>query len=276
MKKTLLTIAGILFLTASLFAQQSKPGFEISVSLGWNFGSYKEATFANISQDFLAPRFQLDTKIYSGNFMHKITLDYFMAKPESAMTTTSVVYKNFDPVSGETYYEGFKSSLQFHRIRVQYDLNYAVMKNEKLEFYTGASFATNAYLQFENYPSITGLFSLGPSAAMNYQLDERNSISVYGSLPLLGFGVRPPYAGCDAELMKYAEEDFMKIFTLGKFLSLHNYQSIVLGADYKIRAGKNFSLGVGADFEYSRIAVPKERPLYFVDGNFKTFGVINF
>ena len=276
MKKTLLRVAAALFLTTTLFAQQSKPAFEIGVSLGWNFGSYKETTFANISQDFLAPRFQLDTKIYSGNFMHKITLDYFMAKPESAMTTTSVVYKNFDPVSGETYYEGFKSSLQFHRIRVQYDLNYAVMKNEKLEFYAGGSFATNAYLQFENYPSITGLFSLGPSAAMNYKFDERNSISVYGSIPLLGFGVRPPYAGCDAELMKYAEEDFMKIFTLGKFLSVHNYQSIVLGADYKIRAGKNFSLGVGADFEYSRIAVPKERPLYFVDGNFKTFGVINF
>ena len=276
MKKPFALILGIVLFCTCLCAEAKQTTYEIGLSLGWNFGSYKETTFANISQDFLSPRFQLDTKINSGNFMHKITLDYFFARPDSAMSQSSVVYRNYDPITGESYYEGFKSGLMFHRIRVQYDLNYGVYENGNMTVYAGGNFACNAYLHFENYPSITGLISIGPSCAMNYEIDDRNSVCVAGGIPLLGFGVRPPYAGCDAELMKYAEEDFMKIFTLGKFLSIHNYQAIFVGADYKLRANKNFSVGMGFDFEYSRVAVPKERPLYYVDGNFKTFGVINF
>jgi hypothetical protein len=46
--------------------------------------------------------------------------------------------------------------------------------------------------------------------------------------------------------------------------------------EYKIKATDWFSTGLGFDFEYSRIAVPKERPLYYVDGNIKTFVSFNF
>lgn len=80
----------------------------------------------------------------------------------------------------------------------------------------------------------------------------------------------------DTQLMKYAEEDFLKILTLGKFLSLHNYQSISLGYDYKLKATQNFSTGLSLSFENSRIAVHKERPLYYLDGSFKTMASINF
>ena len=76
--------------------------------------------------------------------------------------------------------------------------------------------------------------------------------------------------------MKYAEEDFFKIFGLGNFLSLHNHQSILLELGYKLQASKNFSLGLGFDFEYGRIDVPQERPLYYVDGNFKTSASVRF
>ena len=255
---------------------QKKTSVELSLSLGWNIGCYKETTFANISQGLMCPRFQLGAKIFSGDFLHIISADYFFDTPSSAMTETAVVYKNFDPVSGENYYEAFQSNLSFHRIRVQYDLVYRPLKTERLDFYVGGNFSCNAFLQFENYPSITGLFSIGPSVFGKYQMDERNSLSLGTSMPLFGYGVRPPYAGCDALLMKYAEEDFLKILTLGNFLSLHNYQSILLNFEYKLKAAKHFSIGLGTDFEYVRIAVPKERPFYLVDADFKTFAIVNF
>ena len=275
-RKIICLIAAMLFLQAAIFAEQEDTSVEIGISVNWTFGCYKESTFSSISQGFLAPRFQLDTVINSKSFIHKITMDYFFARPQSAMTKTSVVYKNYDPVSGETYYEGFESNLMFHKICVRYDLNYRIASNEKMDFAVGGSFSTDAYLQFSHYPSITGLFSLGPSCSFDYRFDDKNSLSVSGGIPLVGFGVRPPFAGCDAQLMKYAEENFMKIFTLGKFLSLHNYQSIFVDCDYKVQAGRLFTLGVGLGFEYSRIAVPKEKPLYYLDGSFKTFGRITF
>ena len=275
-KKIITGIIGLALLSFSIFAEEKKTQVELSFSVNWTFGCYKETTFSNISQSILSPRFQLESKIFSGKMLHKITADYYFCNPKSAMTDTAVVYKNFDPVSGETYYEGFQSNLAFHRIRLQYDAEYDLLKNEKYDLYVGGNFACNAYLQFENYPSITGLISIGPSSAFNYKINDRNSFMVTGSMPLLGYGVRPPFAGCDAQLMKYAEEDFLKILILGNFLSLHNYQSLLLGIDYKLRATQNFSTGLGLSFEYTRVAVPKERPLYYLDGSFKTMALINF
>ncbi len=278
--KKLYAIFLLAFICSSVIAAQEKDkSVELQASIGWTFGCYKEMTFANISESLMSPRYQLEAKIKSGNFMHVITADCFFSHPKSAMTTTAVVYKNYDPVSGETYYEAFDSNLSFHKIRLQYDLMYSVLKdknqgeesNRKLDLLIGGNFVCNAFLQFEHYPSITGLVSFGPSCAMNYKINERNSIFVSGGFPLLGYGVRPSYAGCDAKLMKYAEENFFKILTLGSFLSIHNYQSILLNVEYKLKASELFSTGLGFDFEYARIAVPKEKPLYYVNGNLKTF-----
>lgn len=273
-----LLVAILLMMCASgfLFSQEKKTQVELSLSINLNFGCYKETTFSNISQALFSPRLQLDTKIYSGNFLHIITADYFFCKPDSAMTRTTVLYNTYDPVSGTSNYESYNSNLSFHRIRLQYDMGYSVIKNEKMNFYVGGNFACNAYIQFENYPSITGLFSLGTAAAFNYKINERNSILLTGSIPLFGYGVRPSYAGCDAQLMKYAEENFMKIFTLGNFLSLHNYQSLNLNIEYKYQIAKHFLAGVGLEFEYSRIAVPMERPLYYVDGCLKATATFKF
>ena len=73
-----------------------------------------------------------------------------------------------------------------------------------------------------------------------------------------------------------SEENFMKVLTLGNFLSLHNYQAIFLNADYNLQVTRNFALGVGGNFEYSRIAVPKEKPLYYLNGSFNTKATVTF
>ena len=275
-KKIICAIFGLLVISGSVFADEKKTQVEVSFSINWTFGRYKETSFANISQSLISPRFQLDTKIISGNLLHKITAEYYFSHPKSAMTQTALVYKNYDPISGESYYAGFKSNLAFHRIRLQYDAAYDILQNGKFELYVGGNFSCNAYLQFEHYPSITALVSVGPTSVLKYNINDRNSLFLTGSMPLFGYGVRPPFAGCDAQLMKYAEEDFMKILTLGKFLSIHNYQSLLLDFEYKLQASQKFSTGLGLSFEYSRIAVPKERPLYYLDGSFKTMASINF
>ncbi len=281
MKRTIRLLAFVMITMCAsgfLFAKEKekKTHVDLSFSVNFNFGCYKETTFSNISQSILSPRFQIDTKIYSGNFLYIITADYFFCKPDSAMTRTTVIYRNYDPLTGEPYYESFDSSLAFHRIRLQYDMGYKLLQNEKYSFYVGGNFACNAYLQFENYPSITGLISIGPSAVYKYNFNERHSILISGSMPFFGYGVRPSFAGCDALLMKYAEENFFKILTLGNFLSLHNYQALYFDIDYKCKVAKYFSTGAGFGFEYSRIAVPQERPLYFVNGCLKATATINF
>lgn len=278
MKKHFSFVLIFFCLTSFIFAEEKlnqggedKTSVEITLSVGWNLGSYKETTFSLISEALSCPRFSLGTKIFSGDFIHIITADYFITRPSSALTDNANVYKTYDPVTGEYYWQASVSSLSFQKIRLQYDLGYKVYSDSRMDIYAGGNFACNVFMQFEHYPSITGLLSIGPSASMNFNIDERNSFFVMCGLPLLGYGVRPPYAGCDARLMKYAEENFLKIFTLGDFLSIHNYQSVYIDFEYKLKANNNLSFGLGCDFEYSRIAVPDERPLYYVDGNIKAF-----
>lgn len=285
MKKNLWAILLLICIfLCPLIAEEKDKDIELKASIGWTFGCYKETTFANISQALMSPRYNLEAKIKSGNFMHVITADYYFSHPNSAMTQTALVYKSYDPITGENYYQAFDSSLSFHRIRLQYDLMYSVLKNKdqgeganrKFDLLVGGNFVCNAFMQFAHYPSITGLINIGPSCAINYKINEHNSFFFSGGFPLLGYGVRPSYAGCDAKLMKYAEENFFKILTLGSFLSIQNYQSILLNVEYKVKATEIFSTGLGLDFEYARIAVPKEKPLYYVNGNLKTFVSFTF
>ena len=280
-KRFLIVFALICIATSSIFAEKKNKTkkdreCEIKTAVGFNFGCYKETTFANISQGVYAPRFELESRLRFGNFFHIITADYYFCRPDSAMTKTTVLYNTYDPVTGTNYYDVSTSSLNFHKICLQYDLDYRIIKNEKLDFYIGGNFLCNAFLQFEHYPSITGLVSFGTSCALNYRFNEKHSLSFTAGIPLLGYGVRPSYAGCDARLMKYAEENFMQILTLGTFLSIHNYQSLLFNVEYKFQVAKHFAAGLGFDFEYARIDVPYGRPLYYVDGNLKAFMSFNF
>ena len=94
MKKLFIIVLGFLLFLPQAFAEQKKTTVDIGFSIDWTFGCYKETTFSSISQSLLSPRFQLDATIRSNDFMHKITLDYFYAKPTSAMTETAVSYRN--------------------------------------------------------------------------------------------------------------------------------------------------------------------------------------
>ena len=62
---------------------------------------------------------------------------------------------------------------------------FSTLTNQKLDLLVGGNFVCNAFLQFEHYPSITGLVSFGPSCAMNYKINERNSMFVTRCIFLL-------------------------------------------------------------------------------------------
>lgn len=260
----------VLFLSFNCFSND-KPEFTISADIGWNIGLYKETTFSCVTQKLFSPKFGLDFGIESKNFLHKITMSYDFCRPSSKQTESALVYKEFDPETGNSYYTGCYSSLSFQRINATYDFLYKFpSKTKRFDFQLGGNFQANAYLQFENYPSITGILSLGPSAKCDFKIDENNRLSFYFDSVILGYGIRPPYAGCDALLMKYAEENFLKILTLGDFLSLHNYQTVKLALNYHHKISGLVSFDSRIDFEYARIDAPKDKPLYHLSSSLNT------
>jgi len=235
---------------------------EISISVGWNIGSYKETTYAPIIQNISEPRFHIGALFRRNNFLHTIKLDYMMAKPGSVLNETAVIYQEFNPVSGKPYYTPVITPCYAHRASIEYSLLYSLSTKPDARFSIGGAFRTDAYIQLSNYPSVTGIFSLGPSFHQSLRLSSRDVFEFQGGIPVIGWAVRPSYAGADALLMKYAEESPLKILTLGKLVSVHNYQAVFGSVDYKHSVNDLITLKLGSDIEYSRMAVPEGRPRY--------------
>lgn len=275
MKRKILGVM-ILLLLVKGFSEE-KNHSKLSADIGWNIGLYKETTFSCVTQHLFSPKFILNLEFGNQDFFHQVNMSYASCRPESKQTKTALVYKDFNPLTGESYYTGCYSSLFFHRINASYECLYRVMSEfHGFSFLLGGNFQANAYLQFENYPSITGILSLGPSAKLDFALDDKNRFSFIFDTSALGYGIRPPYAGCDALLMKYAEEDFFKIFTLGDFLSFHNYQTVNLVMGYEHKINKLISWNSKIDFEYTRISVPVGKPLYYLSAALNTGIAIEF
>jgi hypothetical protein len=78
--------------------------------------------------------------------------------------------------------------------------------------------------------------------------------------PLLGYTVRPPYAGMDDLWAKYLYEgSYLKILPLGKFSSFPNYWDFYGDLKYHFLFNKLFSVNSGLGFEISRINFPYPR-----------------
>jgi hypothetical protein len=114
-------------------------------------------------------------------------------------------------------------------------------------------------VQIAQYPSVTGLFSLDLHASQKWIINAENKLTLSIGLPLFGYAVRPAYAGADHVLVAYAAENPLKIITLGKVVSLHNYWAVFGNLTYEHRVNSLLSLCAGLYFEVSRINFPRPR-----------------
>ena len=258
MNKLFITFGFLLFFS-TLYADEAVKPYRIGASLGYSFTGYRETTYSPINMYLNSLTFIIDGNIEKDKFLHSLNMGFFMGNSEKATGTSAVLGQSFDPVEREPYYTASIQQYLAIRAYLEYALNYRLWGNDTFPGYLGGSFRTDAYLQFANYPSITGLFSLGLHATQKWNINAENSLSLSIGLPFFGYAVRPPYAGADAALMKYAAESPMKIITLGEFLSLHNYWALFGDLKYHHKVNTLISLYSGLGFELSRINVPRPR-----------------
>jgi len=79
-------------------------------------------------------------------------------------------------------------------------------------------------------------------------------------MPVLGYAVRPPYAGVDGLWQKYLyERTFLRFLTLGEITSFHNYFAFNGNIVYRFKINNRFSFFSGISFEYSQIRFHRQR-----------------
>ena len=238
-------------------AETAKP-FRVGASVGYSFTGYSEETYSPVNRYLNTITFILDGNIEKGNFFHSFNIGFLMG--DSKISAEEVIIRqNYDPTTGEAF--NYRDDPQYLAIRgyLEYALDYRLWGNDTFPGYLGGAFRGDTYLQFANYPSITGLVSLNVHASQKWVIDSKNVFTFSLGIPFFGYAVRPPYAGADAALIKYAAEQPMKIITMGEVISFHNYYAIFGDLKFQHAFTTLLSLYSGLGFELSRINFPRPR-----------------
>jgi len=238
--------------------EAEKP-FRIGASLGYSFSGYREETYSPVNRYLNVLTFIVDGNIEKGTFLHSFNIGFFMGNSEMKNETDAVLFRNYDPQKGEAYYRAYLPQYFSIRPYLEYALDYRLWGNDAFPGYLGGAFRTDAYMQFANHPSITGMFSLAVHGSQKWLIDSENSLILSMGFPLFGYAVRPAYAGADGALIKYVEEAPLKVITLGEVVSLHNYWAVFGDLKYHHKVNTLLSLYSGLGFEISRINFPRPR-----------------
>jgi hypothetical protein len=233
--------------------------YRVGVVLGYSFAGYREETYSPVNRYLNTLTYGIDGSIEKGNFFHSLNLSFFMGNAEMTGGEIPVVMQDYNPQKGEAYYTALLTKYLDIRGNLEYALDYRLWGNEVFPGYLGGAFRVDAYVQIAQYPSVTGLFSLDLHASQKWIIDAENKLTLSIGLPLFGYAVRPAYAGADHALVAYAAENPLKIITLGKVVSLHNYWAVFGNLTYEHKINSLLSLYSGLYFELSQINFPRPR-----------------
>ena len=241
------------------YFQTGKTNYRIGVSVGYSFSGYREETYSDINRYLNSLTFLIDGNIEKQKFFHSFNIGFLMGNAESETINEPCLIEEFNPLTGQSYYSENLTEYQHMRGYLEYALDYRLWGNETFPGFLGGAFRSDLYMQFANYPSITGIVSLGAHASQKWIINRKNNLCFALGVPLFGYAVRPAYAGADHALIKYSSEDPLKVVTLGQVVSLHNYFAMFGNLKYFYEINSWFSLYSGLGFELSRIKSPRTR-----------------
>jgi hypothetical protein len=258
-KRVIITLVLVMLNIGVMTAQSPDKDFRIGAGLGYTFSGYKEETYSPVNRYLNALTFLVDGNIERGDFFHSLNIGFFMGDSEMKGPAKAVLAWDYDPQTGEDYPWAYLPQFLAIRGYLEYAVDYRLWGNQTFPGFLGGSFRADTYLQFAHYPSITALASLGLHASQKWLINRENILIFSAGFPFFGYAVRPAYAGADEALIKYSSESPMKIVTLGRIVSLHNYWAFFGDLKYQHKINALINLYTGLGFEVSRINFPRPR-----------------
>jgi len=226
--------------TAAQTTEEDKP-FKIGTGLGYSLVGYREETDLPLNRYINALNFNLNCNFEKNNFYYSFNFGFLSGENEAVEIENDDIFF--------TYHQ--RESV-FFRMFLENALDYKLWGNGIFPGYLGGAIRGDIYysvLQQSNYYSFTMLLSLNIHVVQKWIIDEKNNLIFSVSLPVFGYGFRPPYFG-----LLYAPLDMEQSIT-----SLHNYIAIFGDLKYHHQISGLFSFYLGLGFEFSHITFPQPR-----------------
>ncbi|MDR0495039.1 MAG: hypothetical protein LBG95_05360 [Treponema sp.] len=240
----------LLINTEPLIAQEPVQPFRAGAGFGCSFTGYRDEVESPINRYCNAFTFLMDGAIEKGNVLQTLNIIFFKGSPE--MTPPHGGYRHLHYIS---VYGG-----------IAYALDYRLWGNDTFPGCLGGAFRTAVYYTGTDgmdadvpIPTGYGLISLDAHVTQKWIINSKNSLTLSMGSPVFGYMVRPAYTGIDELWAKYAYENLLKILTLGKIASFHNYWAVSGSLVYYHKYNARFSPYAGLGFELSRINFPEPR-----------------
>lgn len=220
----------------------------IGFSFGYTFAGFREETIADVNRYLNTFVFSIHSVIEKSKFMHSHNMGFFSGQNDYIVRNPSYQFER----SMSDYYQ-IKDT--YSRLYMEYSLARELwspqISTQKFPGYIGGAIRTDMYLveTLDNpiYINLTAAISLNLHASQKWIINNKNSIIMSLSFPILGYAVRPQYIGLSAWPLETG------------ITSLHNYLACFGSLRYYYKAHKFFSLYSDIGFEISNITFPKTR-----------------
>jgi hypothetical protein len=226
--------------TAAQTPKAEKP-FRVGTGLGYSFTGYREETDIPLNRYLNVLNFNINCNIEKNNFYYSFNFGFLSGENEAVEINNH-----------EDFFEYYQRGSAFTRTYLENALDYRLWGNSVFPGYLGGAIRGDIYysvLEESNYYSLTMLFSLNIHVTQKWIINEKNKLTFSLSLPVFGYGFRPPYFG-----LLYAPFDMEQ-----SIISLHNYWAVFGDLKYHYQINELFSFYMGFGFEFSHIAFPQPR-----------------
>jgi len=221
-------------------AKEERP-IRIGTGLGYSLVGYREETDLPLNRYINALNFNINGNIEKNNFYYSLNFEFLLGEN-----------KAIEIENNDNYYTYYQRESAFLRIYLENALDYRLWGNHVFPGYLGGAIRGDVYysvLEQSNYYSLTMLLSLNIHMTQKWIMDERNKLVFSASVPVFGYGFRPPYFG-----LLYAPLDMQQSIT-----TPHNYIAIFGDLKYHYQINKLFNFYLGLGFELSLITFPQPR-----------------
>jgi len=224
-------------------AAKDKRPIRIGTGLGYSFVGYREETDLPLNRYINALNFNLNGNIEKNNIYYSVNFGFLSGENNAE----EIVIEN-----NNDFFSYYQRESVFLRVYLENALDYRLWGNNVFPGYLGGAIRGDIYysvLEQSNYYSLTILLSLNIHATQKWIINEKNKFVFSASLPVCGYGFRPPYFG-----LLYAPLDMQQ-----KITSFHNYVAIFGDLKYHHQINGLLSFYLDLGFELSLITFPQPR-----------------
>jgi len=258
-------LSGIFLLCPGFLVSGEEPvlpvrHWSVQLGAGWNCGGYNEYVYSDCVQNVSAPVWNIQAQYTGEKIQHQIFASFYYDRPRSVLSDTAVLNEEYDPLTGTSYYSAENTQVVYYRGALSYRFLYRLWGTPQFPGFAGALVRSDVFVQFAHYPVITVAASFCPALAQCWIPDRRNTVRITLAVPVIGWALRPPYAGADGRMIQNASDgNIAGILADGGLTSLHNYQAVMVCAEWQHRVGSHLALILAGDVYLSRFSEPDER-----------------